>query len=212
MSNHLHFGIRGEVFEDLRHIDFGVVGGEGAVPEDGAEGLLLCHILHHGAGHIGAEAGHESAVVHIMDGAAVQVGAGVGQVDFHAPVQQAGVEQIQIGAVVLDVGHQVEHGLLIQLLRLVVHILHVAAVHPEDTETNVQILCAQGVILFDFVTRPADAFLADLADIFVAGLECLGLLVTGSRQLYHDKLAVAAVLGVELHHRMGGGGGAREKV
>lgn len=60
-------------------------------------GLLISIYLHHGAGHIGAEAGHESAIVHLVDGAAVQVGAGVGQVNLHAPVHQAGVEQIQIG-------------------------------------------------------------------------------------------------------------------
>ena len=52
----------------------------------------------HRAGHIGAESGHESAVVHIVDSAAVQIGVGVGQVNLHAPVQQVGVEQIQIGA------------------------------------------------------------------------------------------------------------------
>ena len=43
-----------------------------------------------------------------MDRASVHIGAGVGQVDLRAPVQQAGIGQIQIGAVVLDVEHQIE--------------------------------------------------------------------------------------------------------
>ena len=165
ISNHLHFRLRREVFENLSHIDLGVVAGKGAVPEDGPEGLSLGHGSDHGVRHISVKAGHEGAVIHIVDGAAVNNLAGVGQVNLHAPVQQAGVEQIQVGAILLDVGHHATDGLLGVFLRVVVHIPHVALIHPEDPETGVQ----RGIQVLgpDFVPRPADAFLADLADIFI---------------------------------------------
>lgn len=59
---------------------------------------------------------------------------------------------------------------------------------------------------------PSDALLADFADILVSSLVSLALFVAQFGKLHQNKAPVAAVLGVELHHRMGSGGGAGEEV
>ena len=64
----------------------------------------------------------------------------------------------------------------------------------------------------DFFTRPADALLADFADIIVARLSRFRAFGAGLRELYHDELAIAAVLGVELHNGVGGRGRAGEEI
>ena len=167
-------------------------------------------MLHHSGGNLGVKTGQQSPVVHVVDGAAVDHLAGVGQVDLHPPAQQAGVEQVQVGAVLLDVGHHAADGLLGVFLRVVVDILHVALVHPEDAEANVQV--SVRVLGLDLVPRSADALFADLTDIFISSLEGLGLFITRFRQLHHDEFAAPAVLGVELHDRVGSGGRAGEEI
>ena len=62
------------------------------------------------------------------------------------------------------------------------------------------------------VTGTADAFFADFADGFVARLVGFACFVTWLGKLHHDEFAASAVLGVELHDGMGGGGGAGEEV
>ena len=64
----------------------------------------------------------------------------------------------------------------------------------------------------DFISGPADAFLANIADGFIASFVGFALFAADFRELYHDELAVAAVLGIELHDGVGGGGGAGEEV
>ncbi len=145
-----------------------------------------------------------------MYGAARHLGAGVGQIDLDAPVQQAGVEQVQVGTVLLDVADCLAQHQLGDFFGVVVDIFHVAFVHAEHAETDVQI--SVRMLGLDLVPGPADALLADLADVFVASLIGLALFVAGLGQLHHDEFAATAVLGVELHDRVGSGGGAGEEV
>lgn len=72
--------------------------------------------------------------VHPVDGAAADHPAGVGQVDAQAQVQQAGIEQIQVGAVLPDIGHRLPDQRLGYLLRGIEDLLPAALVHPEDPE------------------------------------------------------------------------------
>ena len=134
----------------------------------------------------------------------------MGQADLHTPIQQAGVQQVQICAVLLDVADHLAHFGLLHFLRVVVHILHVALVHPENAEAYIHFLVR--MFGLNFIPRPPDALFADLTDILVSRLIGLTLFITGFRQLHHDKLAVPAVLSIELHHRMGCGGRARKEV
>ena len=122
------------------------------------------------------------------------------------PFQQAAEQQI---TVFLDVGFQTGQHPLVILGRGIVHILHVAVIQLEYTETIINI---RTCFLLDFLSGAANALLADFADVLVTRLESLALFVAGFGQLHHDKLAVSAVLGVELHHRMGGSGRAGEEV
>ena len=145
-----------------------------------------------------------------MYGAARHLGAGVGQVDLHTPVQQAGIKKVHIGAVLLDVADCLAQHQLGDFFGVVVDVFHIALIHTEHAEADVQI--GVRVLRLDLVTGPADALLADLADIFISGLERLRFFVAGFRQLHHDELAVPAILGVELHDRVGGGGGSGEEV
>ena len=57
-----------------------------------------------------------------------------------------------------------------------------------------------------------DALLADFADIRIACFIRLALFIADFRQLHHDEFAFAAILGVQLHHGVGGGGRAGEEV
>ena len=144
-----------------------------------------------------------------MNGAAIQRFRAVGQVDLHAPVQQAGVQQIKVAAVGLDIGHHAAQHSLGQFLR-VVDVLHVALVHAEHAEAGVQL--GIGVLGFDLVAGAADALFADLADILVARLVGLAGFIALFGKLHHNEFSVSAVLGVELHHRVGGSGRAGEEV
>ena len=62
------------------------------------------------------------------------------------------------------------------------------------------------------VTGTADAFFADFANIFVTRFIGFAGFVTLFRKLNHDEPTVSAVLGVELHDGVGGGGGTREEI
>ena len=70
----------------------------------------------------------------------------------------------------------------------------------------------QGAFGLDLIPSAADALLADFADGFVACFVGFACFIALFRKLHHDKFAVPAVLGVELHDGMGGGGGAGEEV
>ena len=69
-----------------------------------------------------------------------------------------------------------------------------------------------GLFLDNFLPGSANALFADLADVLVACFIGFTLFVTFLRPLYHDEFTVAAVLGVELHHGMGGCGRSGEEV
>ena len=95
---------------------------------------------------------------------------------------------------------------------MIVDVFHIALIHTEHAEADVQILGSQRVFFFDFLTGAADALFADFANVFVTCFEGFTVFVAGFGELYHDELAVPAVLGVELHDRVGSGGGAGEEV
>ena len=147
-----------------------------------------------------------------MDGTAVNLFAGVGQRQGQPPVQQAAEQKVQVGAVFFDVGDHIHKVLLVVLVRGIVNIFHVAVVQLEDAETNIQVLGGQRAFFLDFLPSTADALLADFADILVACFMGFAFFIAGFRQLYHNEFAVAAILGVELHDRVGGGGGAGEEI
>ena len=140
------------------------------------------------------KASHQGAVVHVMDRAAVHGGCDVGQVDRHAAVQQAGVQQVKVGAVGLDVADGfAQHGLG-EFLGFIVDIPHIGGINAEHAETDVEV--GIGMLGFDFVARAADALFADFADVFVARLVRFGFFIAGFGQLHHNEFAVTAVLGV----------------
>ncbi|MEF2800086.1 MAG: hypothetical protein U0N50_08540 [Christensenellales bacterium] len=61
-------------------------------------------------------------------------------------------------------------------------------------------------------SRTTNALFADLADIFVACFVGFACFIALFWKLHHDEFAVSAVLSVELHNGVGGGGRAREEV
>ena len=69
-----------------------------------------------------------------------------------------------------------------------------------------------GAFGFDFLACAADALFADFTDVFVTGFIGFAGFVAFFGQLHHDEFAVSAVLGIQLHHSMGGGSRAREEV
>ena len=44
----------------------------------------------------------------------------------------------------------------------------VAAIHTEDAEACIEVLCGQRILLLDFLSGTADALLADFADVLIA--------------------------------------------
>ena len=112
-----------------------------------------------------------------MDGAAADHPAGVGQVDAQALVQQAGIEQIQVGAVLPDIGHRLPDQRLGYLLRGIEDLLPAALVHPEDPEADVR--TGTGEFGPDLIPGTADAGFADLTDGLEARLGGLALLTAG---------------------------------
>lgn len=93
---------------------------------------------------------------------------------------------------------------------MVIDVLHIALVHAEHTEAGVQLRVR--MLGLDFVARAANALLADLTDVLVPGFVGFAGLVTLFGKLHHDKLAMSAVLGVQLHDGMGSGGRAGEEI
>ena len=236
-SDYFHAGVGGEEFEDFGQVDFFGATGEAGIPENSAQGLAASDGFDNGGGDLLVKAGDEVTVVVGVDGAAIDGLAAVGHREGQAPLQQAAEQQVESGAIWLDVGfHHREHILGI-VVRGEIDIPHIGIVQLKDTEAGVQ--CGGYFLLrfsrcfrrgklcvwFPFLqrTRPysiqkmciyfyyllpctADAFFANVADGFVAGFVGFALFVTGFWQLHPDKFAVAAVLGVELHDGVGGGG------
>ena len=57
-----------------------------------------------------------------------------------------------------------------------------------------------------------NAFLADFTNILITGFVCFALFVGLFRKLYHDELAMATILCVQLHDSVGSSGGTGEEV
>ena len=143
-----------------------------------------------------------------MDGAAVDLLGRIRQGQRQTPVDQAAEQQVEIGAVILDVGFQTGKHILIVIIRRIVDILHVGVVQLENAETDVEVLRGHGAFRLDLIPTTADALLANFADVLVACFVGFACFIALFRELHHDEFAVSAVLGVELHDGMGGGGRA----
>ena len=125
---HPHTRIRGEKLEDFEDVDLGGAIGEAGIAEDGAEGLAAGDRADHGIRNVRVEAGDQIAVVIGMHGAAVDRLARVRQRQWQAPVDQAAEQQIEIGAIFLDVGHQIDKSRLRDIRRRIIDVLHVTAI------------------------------------------------------------------------------------
>ena len=147
-----------------------------------------------------------------MDGAAVDFLGFVRQGQRQPPVDQAAEQQVEVGTVILDVGFQPREHPLIVVVRRIVDVFHVGIVQLENAETDVEVLRGHGTFGLDLVSGAADALLADFTDGLVARFVGFACFIAFFGKLHHNELAVSAVLGVELHDCMGGGGGAGEEV
>ena len=147
-----------------------------------------------------------------MDGAAVHLLRPIRQGQRQAPVDQAAEQQVKVGSVVLDVGFQPRDHILTVIVRRIVNVLHVGVVQLEDAEADVEVLRGRGAFGFDFLACAADALFADFTDVLVTRFIGFAGFVAFFGKLNHDEFAVSAVLGVELHHGVGGGGRTGEEV
>lgn len=93
-------------FENLEHVDLLRAGRKAGIAEDGAERAALCDLLDHAFGNIRVKASDEVAVIVGMDSAAAQLLGLVRQGQRQPPVDQAAEQQVEVGAVILDVGFQ----------------------------------------------------------------------------------------------------------
>ena len=66
--------------------------------------------------------------------------------------------------------------------------------------------------LLNLLTGTADALLTNLANVFVASLVSLTVLVSLFRKLNQNEFTMTTVLGIQLHDSMGSGGGAGEEI
>ena len=137
-SDYFHAGVGGEEFEDFGQVDFFGATGEAGIPENSAQGLAASDGFDNGCGDLLVKAGDEVTVVVGVDGAAVDGLAAVGHREGQAPLQQAAEQQVESGAIWLDVGfHHREHILGI-VVRGEIDIPHIGIVQLKDTEAGVQ--------------------------------------------------------------------------
>ena len=155
----LHSGIRGQHFENFAHVDFGGAVGKAAVPEHSPEGLALGDLLDYGVGDVLVKAGNQVTVVVGVGSAALDFFGDVWHGQGQAPLQQTAKQQVQVGAVGLDVAFQQGEHILTVLPGGVVHICHVSVGQLEDAETTVKGLA--GVVGGDFLGGTADALFSD---------------------------------------------------
>lgn len=126
--------------ENLEHVDLLRAGRKAGIAEDSAERLALCDLFDHTFGNVRVKTGDQVAVVVGVDGAAVDFLRLVGQGQRQAPVDQAAKQQVEVGAVILDVGFQTREHPLIVVVRRIVDVFHVGIVQLENAETGVEIL------------------------------------------------------------------------
>ena len=94
-----------------------------------------------------------------MDGAAVDLLGRIRQGQRQTPVDQAAKQQIEVGAILLDVGFQSGKHSLIVVIRRVVDIFHVGIVQLEDAETTIK--GSIGVVLCDLFCSSTDSFFSE---------------------------------------------------
>src|SRR4030042_3822593 len=96
-------------------------------------------------------------------------------------------------------------------------LFEVRFVELEDFKTTILFDCLVQVELpflffIELFDYPVDAFLADVSYSFIARLEGFAVFRARFGELDEDKLAVDAVLRVQVKHSVGGGGGTGEKI
>ena len=128
------------------------------------------------------EAGQQEAVRHVEHLLAADFRLGNRAGGQHAQFQHHLEQQILRRAVGLDVIRREGKQILPHCVGRVVDVLHVGGIQPQAAEAAVKVLGQrQPCVLTDFLGRPANALLADFADILVAGLVGFGLFIAGFR-------------------------------
>ena len=203
-----HGCIGGKAISGHNHLGRGIVG----------------HSLHIFRLYEFCQADQEQAVLaHFVDRLAVDVQLlhRIGQRDTQ--FEHHFIYHIQVGALGLDPAHHLVHPLHQFVCASIrnrggVPELHIRSVQLEHLEADVKgsllsIHTELAVLRFgQLLSGAADSLFANLTDVFIAGLVSLTLFVADFGQLHQNKPAVAAVLGIELHHGMGGGCRAGKEV
>ena len=127
-------------------------------------------------GYISVKTGDQVAVVVGVDGAAAQLLGLVRQGQRQPPFNQAAEQQVEVGAVILDVGFHLSEKVLIVVTGRVINVLHVGGIQLEHAETDVEFgvwRVKSGVVICqllfqNFFSCSSDSLFSDFADIFVA--------------------------------------------
>ena len=135
-----------------------------------------------------------------------------GQGQLHAPVQQHLKKQVFRRTTGLDIIRGQIQQILLQGVRRIEHIRHIGGIHLEHAETHIPVPAFMAIAFQDFLSGPADALLADLGNGAIARFGGFACSTAGFRQLHHNETPIAAVLGIELHHRMGCSGRTGEEI
>ena len=203
-------GVLAVVTEYLLEVVGHVVAGEALVAHHEVVGLLAGYLRDGGLVHVFIEAGQQVAVgyvPHRLAGYLLLLYLGR---QWNTKFYHRLEEQVLVCAVGLDV--VLKQVSLVEVRWGVIYVLHVRRVELQHAEAGIKVLGGQRAFLLDLLASTADALLADLADVLVASLVGLALLVRLFWQLHHDELSLATILCIELHHGMGSSGGAGEEV
>ena len=98
-----------------------------------------------------------------MDGVAIDSLGFVRQGQRKPPVDQAAEQQVEISAVIFDVGFQPHKHPLIIVIRRIVNVLHVGIIQHENVETDVEALRDHKAFELDFVSGTADTLFGNAA-------------------------------------------------
>ena len=123
--------------ENFEYVDLLRAGRKTGIAEDGTERFTLCDLLDHAFGNARVKASDEVAVVVGVDGAAVDFLGFVRQGQRQTPIDQAAEQQVEVGAVILDVGFQCRDHPLIVVIRRIVDVLHIGIVQLENAEADI---------------------------------------------------------------------------
>ena len=123
--------------EDLEHVYLGRTACKAAVAEHRPERLAPCYLLDNAFGDIFVKAGDEIAVVICMHGAARYLFRRVRHGERQAPIKQSAEQEVEVGAVVLDVGDHIEQVALLIFVRGIIDVFHIAAIEFEHAEADV---------------------------------------------------------------------------